>query len=147
MKSIYILPVAFLLLTSCFSCDVKDKVNKAGDATGKVLGEFASGISNGVEEALVVKVVLSNELQKKGLQLGKTTVTSDSGANDNVLTVYIIFNQDFSGELTAKAFDNEKTEMGRAKLNVSGKKDDAVFFDFHFDTRTNIDNDSKLTIE
>ncbi len=148
MKTIHILSFGVIFfLASCSSCQVKEKANKAGDAAGQVLGEFASGLTSGVEEAIEVSINPSEELKNKGIQFGKMTVTSDSVGTDNLLTTYVIFNQDFKSTLTAKAFDNKGLEMGRVKLNVTGKKDEARFIEFHFDKRTNIDNNSKLTIE
>lgn len=146
MKYFYLL-LAASLLNSCSSGDVKEKINKAGDVTGQVVGEFASGVSSGVKKAFDVNVQLTDDLKRKGLVFGKTSVSSDKVGEDNLLTVYIIFNQDFSGSITSKAFDNKGLEMGRVKLDISGKKDEAKFIEFHFDKRTNIDNDSKLTIE
>ena len=136
-----------IFLLSCSSHDVKEKINQAGDVAGQTVGEFASGVSTGIGKAFEMKVELSEELKGKGMSFGKTTVSSDTGATDNLLTLYVIFNQDFDGSLTAKAFDVKGLEMGRTKLNVSGKKDEAKYIEFRFDKRTNIDNDSKLTIE
>jgi hypothetical protein len=148
MKTSHFLSIFTLcIFASCSSCEVKEKANKAGKEAGQVIGEFASGISNGVEESIEVSVILTDNLKSKGIQFGKTTVSSTNEGKDNLLSVYIIFNQDFTGSLTAKAFDGKGLEMGRVKLDLSGKKDEARFIDFPFDKRTNIDNDSKLTIE
>jgi hypothetical protein len=148
MKAIYYLTIFLtFILASCSSCEVKEKAGKAGKEAGQVIGEFASGISNGVEESFEVTAVLSNDLKSKGIQFGKTTVSSAAEGKDNLLSVYVIFDQDFKGSLTAKAFDRQGLEMGRVKLQVDGKKDEARYIDFTFDKRTNIDNDSKLTIE
>lgn len=136
-----------IALIQCSSNDTKEKINKVGNVTGQAVGELVSGISSGVKKAFDVKIDLPKSLTDKGIRLGKTSVSSDSTGNDNLLTVYIIFNNDFKGELTAKAFDNKGLEMGRVKLNIEGKKDEAKYFDFHFDKRTKIDFDSKLTIE
>ncbi|MBK6837206.1 MAG: hypothetical protein IPG90_02110 [Bacteroidetes bacterium] len=137
----------FLLLFSCSSESVKEKINKAGDVTGQAIGEFTEGVSSGVEKAFDTKVLIADGLKAQGIECGKTTVSSDSSAADNLLTVYVIFNQDFSGEITAKAFDKVNNEMGRIKLAVNAKKDESRYLEFHFDPHTNIDHDSKLTIE
>ena len=63
------------------------------------------------------------------------------------LVLYVIFNKDFDGKLTAKAFDEQNLEMGRSLVQLSGKQGDAKFIEFHFDKRTNIDSKNKLTIE
>ena len=147
MKNVIALLMLSNFLFACSSRSVKEKINKAGDVTGQALGEFTEGVSSGVEKAFDTKIEIADALKSKGIDCGKTTVSSDSGATDNLLTVYVIFNQDFSGEITAKAFDKQQVEMGRIKLAVNGKKDESKYLEFHFDRRTNIDHDSKLTIE
>jgi hypothetical protein len=37
--------------------------------------------------------------------------------------------------------------MGRVKVGVNGKQGDAGYVDVVFDQRTNLDNDSKVTVE
>ncbi len=114
---------------------------------GQAIGEFTSGVTSGVEKSIEPKVVLSEKLKSSGLSFGKIIVSGDSADLENVLTVYIIFDNDFNGSFLVKAFDNKKREMGRVKTDVKGKKDEARYVEFHFDQRTNIDNDSELTIE
>jgi hypothetical protein len=144
----FALHICFLfLLGACSSGDVKKKINEAGDAAGQVAGEFASGVSNGVEKAFEVKVLPTSSLTNQGISLGKTQVSSDSAGNDNLLVIYMIFGQDFKGPVMARAFDSKGLEMGRCKLEISGKKDEAQYIEFHFDKRTDIDNDTKLTLE
>lgn len=147
MKKHYSILLVSILMFACTSKSVKENINKAGDVTGQAIGEFTEGVSSGVEKAFDTKVVISESLKTKGIDCGKTTVTSDTNATDNVLTLYVIFNQDFTGDITAKAFDKQNNEMGRMKLTVQGKKDESKFLEFHFDPHTNIDHDSKLTIE
>ncbi len=147
MNKHYSILLVSILMFACTSKSVKENINKAGDVTGQAIGEFTEGVSSGVEKAFDTKVVISDSLKTKGIDCGKTTVTSDTNATDNVLTLYVIFNQDFTGDITAKAFDKQNNEMGRVKLSVQGKKDESKFLEFHFDPHTNIDHDSKLTIE
>lgn len=147
MNKHYSILLVSILMFACTSKSVKENINKAGDVTGQAIGEFTEGVSSGVEKAFDTKVVISDSLKTKGIDCGKTTVTSDTNATDNVLTLYVIFSQDFTGDITAKAFDKQNNEMGRVKLSVQGKKDESKFLEFHFDPHTNIDHDSKLTIE
>ena len=144
-----ILPVFFLLallVSACSSGDVKEKINQAGDVAGQTVGEFASGISSGVERAFEVKMELSAPLQAAGISLGKVSL-NDSSGHDNILTVYMIFSADFNGMITTKAFDKKGAEMGRVKVPVGKKKEEAGFVEFRFDPRTNIDTDSKIILE
>lgn len=147
MKKIVFTAVIALLLTACSSESIKEKINKAGDVAGQTAGEFIEGATKGVQKAFDVKIVLPGDLKEQGIEFGKASVTSDSVGTDNLLLLYVIFHKDFEGKLTAKVFDEQSLEMGRASVNVSGKKDEAKFMEFHFDKRTNIDSKNKLTIE
>ncbi len=147
MKKIILSFSILVYLAACTSTTIKDNINKAGDVAGQAAGEFVEGASKGVSKAFDVKIELSKDLSDKGLQFGKTTVTNDSIGTDNLLLLYLIFNKDFDGSLTAKAFDNQSLEMGRANVKVTGKKNEARFIEFHFDKRTNIDSKNKLTVE
>ncbi|MBP7437096.1 MAG: hypothetical protein KBA16_05190, partial [Bacteroidia bacterium] len=89
----------------------------------------------------------SESLKSKGIELGKSTVSSDSLGTDNLLSQYVIFNQDFSGTLTARVFDSSDKEMGRAAVEVVAKQKEARFIDFRFDPRTNIDSKCRLNVE
>jgi len=144
----YILILAVTLgLTACSTSSIKDKINKTGDAAGQVAGEFLEGASKGVAKAFDVKIDLPKNLTEQGIQFGKATVTSDSVGTDNLLVLYVIFNKNFNGTLTAKAFDDQLLEMGRATATLSGKKNETRFVEFHFDKHTNIDSKNKLTVE
>lgn len=136
-----------LLAGACSTSSVKEKINKAGDVAGQAAGEFIEGASKGVAKAFDVNVSLPGNLSGKGLQFGKATVSNDTVGTDNLLTQYVILNQDFEGKLTAKVFDEQGLEMGRATAYITGKKDETRFVDFHFDKRTNIDSKNKITIE
>lgn len=135
-----------LLVAACSGDSVKEKINKAGDVAGQAVGELATGVSTGVEKALGLKVEVGSALGAKGVSTGKITV-SDSSATDNVLNVYMIFANDFDGDITAKVFDQQDTEMGRSKVKLKAKKDDAQFVDFVFDKHTNLDNHCKVILE
>ena len=136
----------FFLLQACSGDGVKEKINKAGDVAGQTVGEFAHGVSTGVEKALNIKIELSQALKDSGVSVGKVSI-ADSGNNDNVLQVYMIFAKGINANLTAKAYDQNGAEMGRVKVPVKAGADEAKYVDFIFDPRTNIDNDSKVVIQ
>ena len=147
IKSNLLVCLLMLSLAACNSSSVKEKLNKAGDIAGQATGEFAQGVEKGIKKAFDVNIQLPENLREKGITFGKSTVSNDSTGTDNLLTVYVIFNRGFSGTLTARAFDNNDKEMGRATVQVDGKENEARFVEFHFDRRTNIDNDSRLILE
>ena len=134
-------------LYSCSSESIKDKINKAGNIAGQATGEFVQGATDGVAKAFDVKTEVQPELFSQGLEFGKSSVMSDTGATDNLLIVYVVFNKDFSGNLTAKAFDDQLLEIGRTTSKVMGKMGEARYVEFHFEKFTNIDSKNKLTIE
>ena len=146
----YIIPLVVILLIS--SCDTakqkaKEVVNKSGQIVGEAGAEFSQGVAKGVETTFTNQLIFSEALTKSGLRAGKVTVSSQDSATDNILTVYMIFGQDFEGSVTAKVFSADSLEYGRAKVLVKGKKDDAHYVDFVFDKRTNIDSKGKLILE
>lgn len=147
MKNIIPTSLLSLLLLSCSTSTVKEKINKAGDVAGQTAGEFIEGASKGLQKAFDVQVTPAASFTANGLALGKTTVGSDEKATDNVLVVYLIFNKDYSGKITAKVFDDKQAEMGRSTILVTGKKDEAKYVEFHFDKRANMDSKNRITIE
>lgn len=145
----YILYFIFLSIAvcSCSSSTVKEGIEKAGDAAGQTAGKLAKGIQTGMNKTFDVQVDLPDHLRNKGIALGKTIVSSGPEGTDNLLSVYFIFSENYKGSITAKVFDTQAQEMGRASSAVDGIKGQAKYIDFSFDKRTNIDSDSKLTIE
>ncbi|MCL2154254.1 MAG: hypothetical protein FWH53_01180 [Leptospirales bacterium] len=61
--------------------------------------------------------------------------------------IYLIFDKDFKSSVTAKVFDKSGLEIGRAKINVKGKAEEAGYFDFIFDKRSYIEVKSKIVLE
>jgi hypothetical protein len=150
MRRLYPIAIAFtvaIILTAC-STSTRDKtLSKGGEVVGRTVGKFAQGVSGGVEQAFNVNIELSDQLKQKGVKLGKVILSNDTLGTDNMLSVYIIFDKDFKEPITLKAFDNRGLEMGRSKQEIIATKDDARFYDFKFDKRTNIDTDSKIVME
>ena len=144
---LYFIFFVLVVITSCSTSSVKENLEKAGDAAGQTAGKLAKGIQSGMNKTFDVKVELPEQLAKQGITLGKTIVSSDKEGTDNLLSVYFIFSENYKGSITAKVFDAQLQEMGRAIQPVEAVKGEAKFIDFHFDKRTNIDSDSKLTLE
>lgn len=136
--------IAFLI-SSCSRCN--NAVNEASNKAGETTGNIVKNVTNGVKNAFDVKAQLSATLTAGGISTGKLQLSSANGGSDNVLSIYLIFNKDFKGNITTKVFDVTGLEMGRSTVAVTGKANEAKYIDFIFDKRTNIDNDSKLMIE
>jgi len=142
-----------LLLTSTFliSCDwAKDKakkgVNKTGQAAAEAGSEFADGVRKGVNESFSNTVTLDTTLKEKGLTLGRSTVKGTDSSSDNILTTYIICEKDFKGKLTAKALDDKGLEFGRASVTITATAGNGGYYDFIFDTITNIDRGDRIIL-
>ena len=137
------------LLTSCnwFKQKTKDTVNKSGEIVAKTGSEFVDGVSKGVEKTFQNTVIFSDKLQKDGLRAGKIIINSSDTSVDNILTAYLIFENDIDENVTVKVFNENGLEYGRVSQKVKGQKGDAKYVDLVFDKRTNIDGRGKVTFE
>lgn len=146
-----ILPVlAFVLIFA--SCNwakqkTKETVNKTGEVVAKTGSEFVNGVSKGIEQTFQNEVLLSDELKAQGLKTGKIVIVGTDSSVDNILSVYFMFDRDFERSVTIKVISAEGQEYGRKTMPVKGTKNDAGYFDFVFDKRTNIDSKGKLLID
>lgn len=150
MKKAIVLSMLVLALTSCNKVKqgTKEAVNKAGETVGKTSTEFFEGISEGVDKTLQCEISLSQSLKDKGVKTGKFSINSDSGSSkNNMLTLYLIFDKDFKGPVSAKAYDKNGLEVGRSQITADEKAGNAKYFDFKFDPRTYIEVKSKIVIE
>lgn len=142
----------FSLLTLLMSCNriankTKEGINKGGEVVGETATEFFEGVSEGVDKTLECDIILSENLLEQGLKTGVYDIKSQPIGNNNKLTIYLIFNKDFEQEIMAKAFNKNGLEIGRVKTLVSGKKNDAAYFDFNFDDRTDIGFRNKIILQ
>lgn len=138
-----------MIIVAMISCDwAKDKakstLNKTGEIVGKTGSEIADGVSKGVEESFANSVILSDDLGQSGVKMGKVMITSTDSTSDNILAAYLIFDKPFLGKITAKVMDVNGQEFGRASVTIDAKADDAGFYDFVFDKRTNIDRGDRV---
>ena len=113
---------------------------------GSTARSFGDGIGEGIDKSGNSRLKLSETLTQRGLKLGHHTVSDENG-NDNKLSLYFIFEKDFEGSVMVKVLNKQGVEVGRVKQQIKGKKDDAAYFDFVFDSRTNIDPKYNIIIE
>lgn len=144
---IYLSIMGLYFLVACNSSETNKKLNEVGDVGGKAIGELVSGVSHGVKEAFEPQIALSKELRVQGLELGKSSVQKDSLGHTCLLTVYIIANKEFSGDILAKVSDSDGSEIGRLKIEFTAKKDEAKYIDLKFDPRTEINSGSYINLE
>lgn len=143
----------FIFLTTLFSCNnikkkTKETLNQGGEVIGESATEFVEGVTQGIENTLKCKLIISDQLKKKGVTYGKYYVKNDSLGNvDNNLHVYFIFEKSFDSTITAKVFDKEGAEFGRAKISIKKEKETTGFFNFTFAPQTNIEVKSTIVLE
>jgi len=147
MKYILILFTLFLFSCNWTKQKAKETVNKTGEAVGRAGSEFTDGVAKGIERTFENEVSLSNALQQQGIKTGKIIINGTDSTSDNILSVYFIFNKDFDSNITIKVMDDSGQEYGRRSERIKAKQNDAGYFDFVFDKRTNIDGKGKLVIE
>lgn len=122
-------------------------MNKTGEVVAKTGSEFVSGVSKGIEKTFQNDVVFSDQIKNKGLKSGKIIIHGTDTSTDNILTAYLIFDDNFDQKITIKVISDEGQEYGRVTQHITGQKGEAGYVDFVFDKRTNIDGRGKLLIE
>lgn len=137
-----------LLLAACgrVSEGTKSALNKGGELAGAAATEVVEGMTTGVEKTWNIDVQLSPDLQQRGLSLGKTMVEADSAGKDNILVLYVIAAQDFSGPVTAVAIDKEGREYGRAVGELMLAANGAEYYTLHFQSRTDLERKTRVEL-
>jgi hypothetical protein len=140
------------LLLLSVSCDrikdgTKQSINKGGEVVGQIATEFLQGVSEGVDKTLQCTIQFSETLKAAGISNGKFSIESGQNGNKNKLAIYMIFDKDFSGSITAKVFDKNGLEAGRCKADVQAKAGDGRYVDFGFDSRCDIEAKSSIKFE
>jgi hypothetical protein len=137
---------AMLCLVACGRA--KEKINNAGEKVGAGTTEFFQGVAEGVDKTNQCKLEVGGAFATSGVKPGKFMVQRpDSSTSNHMLTVYLVFEQDYRGPVTLKVFDEQGQEYGRLTENIAGNKGEANFFDFIFDKRTDIEMRSKIVME
>jgi TRAP-type C4-dicarboxylate transport system substrate-binding protein len=150
MRQVFFFCCLALLSMSCNKAKetAKAVVNKSGEVVGQAATEFGEGIAEGVDKTLECQVSLSKSLTDKGIKTGKFAIDSDSlGHVNNVLSMYLIFDKAFNGQIVAKVNDKNNTEIGRVRLPVHVEAGAAGYYDFVFDKRTYIEVKSQIVLE
>jgi hypothetical protein len=125
----------------------KDTINKTGEVVAKTGSEFADGVQKGVVKTFENEVSISADLSKAGFQTGKIIINGTDSTTDNIMTAYVIFNEDIDKTIVSKVYDNAGKEYGRATYKLIGKKNESKYIDIVFDNRTNIDGKGKVVFE
>jgi hypothetical protein len=145
----YLLIILTVTFVSCNWAKQKTKetVNKTGEVVAKTGSEFVNGVSKGIEKTFQNDVLFSDQLKKQGLKTGKIIIHGTDSTTDNILTTYLIFDNNVDQDITIKIFSDEGQEYGRVTQHITGQKNEAKYVDFIFDKRINIDGKGKLVFE
>lgn len=60
--------------------------------------------------------------------------------------VYVIFDKKINKNVIVKVFSNQNEKIDRIKSLITSEDDEAKYFDFIFDKRSNIDRDFKIVM-
>lgn len=137
------LPAATCICVGLSSCNwagdkAKTVIHKSGEAVASAGSEFADGVSSGVKKSFRNELKVSNDLDDAGMSLGTFNIRSADGGQDNVLSVYVIFNKDIDRVVRVRLTNTSGEEYGRIRQQVSGKADEAGYVDFKFGPQTTI---------
>ena len=128
-------------IKSKFIKGVGDALKKEGkEASASVsegVGEVVKGTNSGLDKSLNTAHVIpvDSAAFAKVLSIGRTEKFFSENEKTKRVTIYLISNKPYKGKLKLKAFDANKTEIGRSTVDVVLQEDDAQYFDFKFDSR------------
>jgi len=145
-KSAVLLASVALIACGRVADGTKSALNKGGEFAGAAATEVVEGMATGVEKTWSIDVALSDELKAKGISLGKTMVEEDSMGTDNVLVLYVISANDYSGPVTAVAIDQQGREYGRASADLKLAANGADYFTLRFQSRTDLERKSRIEL-
>jgi len=115
---------------------------------GKSATEFVEGVSEGVERALECEIQLSEALQAKEISTGTFKIKNGpEGGKDNVLVLYMVFNEPIEQKLKATVFTKKGLESGRTTTSIKADKGETQYITFSFDERMSIEAKSQIVIE
>jgi len=109
----------------------KSLAKQVGSKVGETLTDFASGVGEGVDNKLIVKVELSEDLTKDGVsQTSAKPVNGNQGAK--AISIYFVTKKPLKSKLIAQAKTKAGQEIGRSVVDVDFAGDDAKYVKFEF---------------
>ncbi len=150
MKKILILGMALALAVACkdeAEQKAKDAINEGGKVVKETTEKVVDEVSSHFEDSRGCTIALSEQLKEKGIGTGKFYIEKDSVTKKhNKLVIYLINDKNYSGVINFKVADKDGTEIGRATLNVTPKTGTAGYSDVIFDSRTDIESKSTISV-
>jgi hypothetical protein len=93
-------------------------------------------------------IELSTALLKNGLKLNNSLIkNSPTGGHNNLLSLQLMFEDDFEGIIYVKVLDMTDGKSKRAKLQIKGAKGRVDTYDFTFAKDIQIDSNGLILVE
>lgn len=124
--------VALLLLAGILmpGCKKEENVSQnAGKQVGSTVTNFVSGVGQGIDERLRVKLELSGDLPK---DFDLTVSKLKDSQSEIVVEAYLISKHPVSCELRARALNADGLEIGRSNIAAVFQDNDAKYLSFPF---------------
>lgn len=122
MKNIILVVIALALVGVGFSASLIFSFFK---------NDLSSDRALSIENASVKTVYLDEGIRGKGIRIDRVLVAENAPR----ATIYVRFQGPFSGDVILAAHDRTGAEIGRSSRLLSGKTDEAHYFDFEYDSR------------
>jgi|SRR6185437_13545092 len=135
---VVIIVATLLLITVCSSNPVKP-VNLKIKQTAV---EFAQNPSSNS-----LKITPPEKLMQKDVELDVAVVSNDSIGINNLLTLYVFFNNACEDTLTVKVLTNQNDEKASISVVLSGIQDETKPLYFHFNKNVSITENDKLLLQ
>lgn len=105
-----------------------------GEAIGENVTDFAKGVGKGIDNKLLISTEISPALSEQGVTMtvAKQGPLQTDSESAKTISVYCLAAKAFEATLTAKAYNVEDHEIGRAKTNIKFADDDAQYVTFSF---------------
>ncbi len=115
---------------------LKGEGKDAAESVSEGVGEVAKGFNTGFDKSLMkVNVQVAKDLQEY-VKLGRAGKYTNDTTQTTDVVLYLINEKDLKTTLVIKAFDKDSLEIGRQKVSIDKKSDDAGYVQFSFDKRT-----------
>lgn len=160
MRIICSVLVVLAVLTSCDRVKKKveqkidqkaDKVNhvlnRAGEVVGHGSSEFVEGVSKGVGEKYKCSFRFEDKDKFSEVEFGRYMIENGSQASNNVLSLYMIFNENFDADFIVKVIDREGLEYGRTRISLQKMAGDAGYVSIEFDSKVELESMSTFEFE
>ncbi len=146
MKNYSILFLIFLFASCNWAKEKTIKtVNKTGELVAEGGSEFVEGFKKGIEKNIQQQIKIAESLTAKGVATSKVSYSETDSST--LISIYIIFNENFNGGISMNLFDQENLEYGRSIVKYKASKGDAKYIDFSFDKKTEIEKNGKIILD